>query len=87
MFTAAEMEVTGSKDEPRTEFIYCYGANTELLKFGSCRLQPGHKNLILIIPGVFYINLPFVKKKPKTITIDLLLYPMDREKQAQLSSY
>uniref|UniRef100_A0A3P8WDC6 Lipid droplet-associated hydrolase n=1 Tax=Cynoglossus semilaevis TaxID=244447 RepID=A0A3P8WDC6_CYNSE len=45
-----EMEVTGSKDEPRTEFIYCYGANTELLKFGSCRLQPGHKNLILIIP-------------------------------------
>ncbi|XP_008314750.1 lipid droplet-associated hydrolase [Cynoglossus semilaevis] len=45
------MEVTGSKDEPRTEFIYCYGANTELLKFGSCRLQPGHKNLILIIPG------------------------------------
>uniref|UniRef100_A0A3Q3AE49 Lipid droplet-associated hydrolase n=1 Tax=Kryptolebias marmoratus TaxID=37003 RepID=A0A3Q3AE49_KRYMA len=39
------------KDEPQTEFIYCCGAATELLTFGSGRLLPEHKVLFLIIPG------------------------------------
>nr|XP_043904091.1 lipid droplet-associated hydrolase [Solea senegalensis] len=43
--------VTESREEPHTEFIYCCGANTELLKYGACHLQPTHKTLILIIPG------------------------------------
>ncbi|XP_023262505.1 lipid droplet-associated hydrolase isoform X1 [Seriola lalandi dorsalis] len=43
--------VTGSRDEPQTDFIFCCGANTEVLKFGSCQLHSGHKILFLIIPG------------------------------------
>lgn len=35
--------------EAQTEFIYCCGAVTELLKFGSC--VPGCRLLFLIIPG------------------------------------
>lgn len=52
-FIADEMEhtVMGSRDEPQTDFIYCCGANTEVLKFGSPQLKPGHKTLVLIIPG------------------------------------
>ncbi|XP_056152122.1 lipid droplet-associated hydrolase isoform X2 [Lampris incognitus] len=42
---------TEAKDEPRTEFTYCCGAITEVLKFGACHLVPGHKVLFLIIPG------------------------------------
>uniref|UniRef100_A0A3B4YNY3 Lipid droplet-associated hydrolase n=1 Tax=Seriola lalandi dorsalis TaxID=1841481 RepID=A0A3B4YNY3_SERLL len=42
--------VTGSRDEPQTDFIFCCGANTEVLKFGSCQLHSGHKILFLIIP-------------------------------------
>ena len=36
-------------DEPQTDFIYCCGALTEVLKFGSC--QSLQKVLFLIIPG------------------------------------
>uniref|UniRef100_A0A672I051 Lipid droplet-associated hydrolase n=1 Tax=Salarias fasciatus TaxID=181472 RepID=A0A672I051_SALFA len=43
--------VTDRRDEPHTDFIYCCGAATEVLKFGSCHLQSGHKVLFLIIPG------------------------------------
>ncbi|XP_008299196.1 lipid droplet-associated hydrolase [Stegastes partitus] len=42
---------TDSRDEPQTDFIYCSGAITEVLKFGCCRLHSGHKVLFLIIPG------------------------------------
>uniref|UniRef100_A0A3B4VIN7 Lipid droplet-associated hydrolase n=1 Tax=Seriola dumerili TaxID=41447 RepID=A0A3B4VIN7_SERDU len=45
-----ENMVTGSRDEPQTDFIFCCGANTEVLKFGSCQLHSGHKILFLIIP-------------------------------------
>ncbi|KAK2825861.1 hypothetical protein Q5P01_020075 [Channa striata] len=46
-----ENTVTDSRDEPQTDFIYCCGAVTEVLKFGSCQLQSGHRVLFLIIPG------------------------------------
>ncbi|XP_041828799.1 lipid droplet-associated hydrolase [Melanotaenia boesemani] len=39
------------RDDPQTEFTYCCGAATELLKFGCCQLRPGHKVLFLVIPG------------------------------------
>lgn len=39
------------RDEPQTEFIYCCGAATELLKFGPSRLHSGHKLLFVVIPG------------------------------------
>lgn len=42
---------TDRRDEPQTDFIYCSGAITEVLKFGSCQLHSGHKVLFLIIPG------------------------------------
>lgn len=50
---ASEMEhtATGIRDEPQTDFIYCCGANTELLKFGATQLKPAHKTLVLVIPG------------------------------------
>ncbi len=50
---ANEMDnmVTDRRDEPQTDFIYCFGAITEVLKFGCCQLQSGHKILFLIIPG------------------------------------
>lgn len=41
--------VTYKRDEPQTDFIYCCGAITELLKFGSC--QSGCRVLFLVIPG------------------------------------
>ncbi|XP_068195344.1 lipid droplet-associated hydrolase isoform X4 [Antennarius striatus] len=40
-----------SSDEPQTDFIYCCGAITEVLKFGSRQLHSRHKKLFLIIPG------------------------------------
>ncbi|MED6265925.1 hypothetical protein CHARACLAT_030433 [Characodon lateralis] len=40
-----------SRDESQTEFIYCSGAATEVLKVGSCRLLSGQNMLFLIIPG------------------------------------
>ncbi|GAA6229529.1 lipid droplet-associated hydrolase [Lates japonicus] len=43
--------VTDNRDDPQTDFIYCFGANTEVLKFGSSQLHSGHKILFLIIPG------------------------------------
>lgn len=43
--------VTDRRDEPQTDFIYCSGAVTEVLKFGSCQLHSGHKVLFLVIPG------------------------------------
>ncbi|XP_045919655.1 lipid droplet-associated hydrolase isoform X3 [Micropterus dolomieu] len=43
--------VTDGRDEPQTDFMYCCGAITEVLKFGSCQLHSGHKVLFLIIPG------------------------------------
>ncbi|CAN9502026.1 unnamed protein product [Ophioblennius macclurei] len=43
--------MTDRRDEPLTDFIYCCGAVTEVLKFGSRRLNSGHKVLFLIIPG------------------------------------
>ncbi|KAF0044682.1 lipid droplet-associated hydrolase [Scophthalmus maximus] len=46
-----ENMVTDIRDEPQTDFTYCSGANTEVLKFGSCQLHSGHKLLFLIIPG------------------------------------
>uniref|UniRef100_A0A3Q1FS05 Lipid droplet-associated hydrolase n=1 Tax=Acanthochromis polyacanthus TaxID=80966 RepID=A0A3Q1FS05_9TELE len=42
---------TERRDEPQTDFMYCSGAATEVLKFGSCQLRSGHKVLFLIIPG------------------------------------
>ncbi|XP_053291205.1 lipid droplet-associated hydrolase [Pleuronectes platessa] len=46
-----ENMVTDSRDQPQTDFIYCCGANTEVLKFGSRQLNSGHKLLFLVIPG------------------------------------
>lgn len=43
--------VTDRRDEPHTDFSYCCGAITEVLKFGACQLHAGHKALFLIIPG------------------------------------
>lgn len=43
--------VTDRRDEPQTDFIYCCGAITEVLKFGPSQLHSGHKLLFLIIPG------------------------------------
>lgn len=43
--------VTDNRGEPQTDLIYCCGAITEVLKFGSCQLHSGHKVLFLIIPG------------------------------------
>lgn len=43
--------MTDRRDEPHTDFIYCCGAATEVLKFGPCHLHSGHKVLFLIIPG------------------------------------
>uniref|UniRef100_A0A1A7YGH4 Lipid droplet-associated hydrolase n=2 Tax=Iconisemion striatum TaxID=60296 RepID=A0A1A7YGH4_9TELE len=37
--------------DAQTEFIYCCGAATELLKFGTSRLISEHKLLFLVIPG------------------------------------
>lgn len=50
---ANEMDnmVTERRDEAQTDFIYCCGAITEVLKFGSCRLHSGQKLLFLVIPG------------------------------------
>lgn len=45
--------VTDRRDEPQTDFVYCCGAITEVLKFGSCQLHSGHKVLFLILPGEF----------------------------------
>ncbi|XP_070698848.1 lipid droplet-associated hydrolase [Pempheris klunzingeri] len=39
------------RDEAHTDFLYCDGAITEVLKFGSCQLHSGCKVLFLIIPG------------------------------------
>ncbi|KAF7654324.1 hypothetical protein LDENG_00071090 [Lucifuga dentata] len=39
------------RDDSQTDFIYCCGAITEVLKFGSCHLNFGNKVLFLIIPG------------------------------------
>uniref|UniRef100_A0A3P8S9P2 Lipid droplet-associated hydrolase n=1 Tax=Amphiprion percula TaxID=161767 RepID=A0A3P8S9P2_AMPPE len=46
-----ETMATDRRDEPQMDFMYCSGAATEVLKFGSCQLHPGHKVLFLIIPG------------------------------------
>ncbi|XP_075993739.1 lipid droplet-associated hydrolase [Genypterus blacodes] len=43
--------LTEQRDEPQTDFLYCSGAITEVLKFGSCQLHSGHEVLFLIIPG------------------------------------
>lgn len=44
--------VTDNTDKPSTEFFYCNGAVTEVLKFGRCKLQQSGQNaLILVIPG------------------------------------
>ncbi|XP_042357281.1 lipid droplet-associated hydrolase [Plectropomus leopardus] len=44
--------LTDNMDEPHTDFIYCCGAITEVLKFGSHQLHSEkHKVLFLIIPG------------------------------------
>lgn len=43
--------VADNKDEPCTDFVYCNGAITEVLTFGSSELQPRHNVLLLIIPG------------------------------------
>ncbi|XP_026166552.1 lipid droplet-associated hydrolase isoform X1 [Mastacembelus armatus] len=46
-----EHMVTDRGNEPHTDFIYCCGAITEVLKYGPCQLHSGHKVLFLIIPG------------------------------------
>lgn len=46
-----EGTITDSNYEPYTDFLYCNGAITEVLKFGCCELWSGHKVLLLIIPG------------------------------------
>lgn len=44
--------VADSSENPSTEFVYCSGAVTEVLKFGSCNLQQSRQDaLILVIPG------------------------------------
>lgn len=41
-----------TSDKPSTEFFYCNGAVTEVLKYGNCRLQQSRPDaLILVIPG------------------------------------
>lgn len=45
------MDEVDERDEPHTEFIYCCGAATELLKFGARRLTSAHKLLFIVIPG------------------------------------
>lgn len=42
---------TDRRDEPQTDFNYCCGAITEVLRFGSSQLRSEHKVLFLIIPG------------------------------------
>ncbi|KAK7904473.1 hypothetical protein WMY93_017080 [Mugilogobius chulae] len=43
---------TDDTDKPNTDFLYCNGAITEVLKYGSCKLQQSkHDTLILVIPG------------------------------------
>uniref|UniRef100_A0A672YEK8 Lipid droplet-associated hydrolase n=1 Tax=Sphaeramia orbicularis TaxID=375764 RepID=A0A672YEK8_9TELE len=49
--TDMDSMVEDRRDEPHTDFMYCCGAITETLKFGSCQLHSGHKVLFLIIPG------------------------------------
>ncbi|XP_057715329.1 lipid droplet-associated hydrolase isoform X2 [Corythoichthys intestinalis] len=46
-----ENAVMESRDAARTDFIYCYGALTEVLKCGAAHLDTEHKVLVLIIPG------------------------------------
>lgn len=45
------MDEVEQKHDPHTEFIYCCGAATELLKFGARRLTSAHKLLFVVIPG------------------------------------
>lgn len=40
-----------SRDEPQMDFVYCWGAATEVLKFGPRHLHSGHKVLVLVVPG------------------------------------
>ncbi|KAG7251281.1 hypothetical protein CRUP_007935, partial [Coryphaenoides rupestris] len=50
-----ESTVTKTRDQQtnqgRTDFIYCCGAITEVLKFGPVHLNHKHKVLFLVIPG------------------------------------
>ncbi|XP_061552910.1 lipid droplet-associated hydrolase isoform X1 [Phycodurus eques] len=46
-----ENAVTDSRDEAQTDFIYCCGAITEVLRCGPPELHTGHKVLVLVIPG------------------------------------
>ncbi|XP_077477370.1 lipid droplet-associated hydrolase [Stigmatopora argus] len=46
-----ENAVIESRDATRTDFIYCYGGITEVLKCGPSHLNAEHKVLVLIIPG------------------------------------
>ncbi|KAM9842635.1 lipid droplet-associated hydrolase [Aulostomus maculatus] len=43
--------VGGCSDDARTDFLYCCGAATEVLKCGSCKIHTGTNVLFLIIPG------------------------------------
>ncbi|XP_019739730.1 lipid droplet-associated hydrolase isoform X1 [Hippocampus comes] len=46
-----EMENAESGGAAQTDFIYCYGAITEVLRCGPPYLHTGHKVLVLVIPG------------------------------------
>ena len=60
------MESAGTEGNSlsRTDFIYCCGAVTEVLRFGPAHLNHEHKVLFLVIPGQFApcsdSDLPFV---------------------------
>ncbi|XP_077394565.1 lipid droplet-associated hydrolase isoform X1 [Festucalex cinctus] len=43
--------VTDSRNVAQTDFIYCYGAITEVLRCGPTHLHSGQKVLVLVIPG------------------------------------
>lgn len=56
------MDEVDERDDPHTEFIYCCGAATELLKFGARRLTAAHQLLFLVIPGRSHVDVVVVTK-------------------------
>lgn len=58
--SSVTMDEVDERDEPHTEFIYCCGAATELLKFGARRLTAAHKLLFLVIPGWWCVDVVVV---------------------------
>uniref|UniRef100_A0A3B3IF61 Lipid droplet-associated hydrolase n=1 Tax=Oryzias latipes TaxID=8090 RepID=A0A3B3IF61_ORYLA len=49
--------------EPHTDFMFCCGAITEVLKFGPRQLHPEHKRVFLLIPGELLLKYKKIKIK------------------------